>query len=480
MLLRVIGWLLLIEAGFLLIPLCCSLLTNDCEVVPFTVTIAATLSCGLVLTFLLPKPNRDMSKRDGFMLTALVWVVFSLFGMIPFMFEPINLSFSSSFFETMSGFTTTGISSLDTSSGSLPHSIVLWRSLIQWIGGMGIIIFTLAVLPMFNNSGGVQMFNAEVTGITHDKLRPRVSSTAKGLWILYISLTGICTLLFWLGPMGFFESVCEAFSIMSTGGFTTEELDISAWNSTYVEIIAMLFMFLGATNFGLLYAFFHGRLSAPWRNDVFKFFCMSILVVYLMFVANNWAQGRFETVKDLTIYPLFNIISVMSSTGYVVGDLIHWGPLVMGVVFILMFFGACAGSTSGGAKLDRLLFMLKNTNNELYRGLHPNSIQGVRLNGKVFSVESVNKIIAFLSLYVIVMTVGALALAATGMPLCESFYSSLACMSNAWVDDGMRFFGNDMTAITDVAKWILSFLMLTGRLEVFTVVLLFTPQFWHK
>lgn len=469
----------MIEAGFLLFPLIFSLVTDDGEFTTFLITNLLTLATGASLTFLLPKAQHDMRKRDGFLLTGLTWIVFSLFGMIPFMREPIGLSFSSAFFETISGFTTTGVSLLDLES-QLPESIVLWRSLMQWIGGMGIIIFTLAVLPMFNNQGGVQMFNAEVTGITHDKLRPRVSSTAKGLWMLYVSFTVVCILLFWLGPMTLYESVCVALSVLSTGGFATSALDIAAWDSTYVEVVATIFMFLGATNFGILYMFFHGKFFAPWKNDVFRFFCKAIALIYILLVINNLAIGNYVGLKDLTLYPLFNIISVMSTTGYVVGDFTNWGPFVISIMIILMFFGACAGSTSGGAKLDRLLFMLKNTHNELYRGLHPNSILGVSMNGKIFNVDAVNKVIAFLSLYLMVVVIGGMGLTATGLSIYEAFYSSFACMSNAWISQGATIYGASFETLPDAAKWILSFVMLTGRLEVFTIILLLTPQFWSK
>lgn len=478
MLLRVLGWLLNLEAGFMLIPLVASLLTSDGMARVFLISTVITAGAGLALSLLTPHPEHDMSKRDGFMLTALVWIVFSFFGMIPFMFEPIGLSFTNAFFETMSGFTTTGISLLG-SFEPLAPSILIWRSLLQWIGGMGIIIFTLAVLPMLNNSGGVQMFNAEVTGITHDKLRPRVSSTAKGLWGMYIGLTILCVLMLWAGPMDLLESFCSAFSILSTGGYAPQNLDIATWDSVYVEIVTLVFMFLGATNFGLLFSFLHGRFSAPWRNEVFRFFCWSIVVIYILFVVNGFVTGTVHSVREATIYPLFNIVSVMSSTGYILGDPQN-SPFLLSLMSLMMFFGACAGSTSGGAKLDRLLFLLKNTNNELYRGLHPNSMLGLSINGKIVSADVVNKVIAFLSLYVLVIIAGGVLLTATGLPFYDSFFSSFACMSNAWVIQGATVYGGTFDILPDAAMWILSFLMLTGRLEVFTVILILSKHFWVK
>ncbi|MDE6331691.1 MAG: TrkH family potassium uptake protein, partial [Muribaculaceae bacterium] len=248
-LLRVVGWLLLIETLFMLVPLSTCLYFHEADWLCFAASCGVTLVTGLCLTRLIRPSHNHMGKREGFLLTALVWVVFSVFGMLPFIFCTTPISVTDAFFEAMSGFTTTGASVLDSIS-HMSHGIHMWRALMQWIGGMGIILFTLAVIPMLNHSGGMQMFNAEVTGITHDKLRPRISQTAKSLWMIYISLTAILIILLWIGPMTGFESICHAFGAISTGGFSTAEESLEAWNSVYVKVVITVFMFLGGVNFG--------------------------------------------------------------------------------------------------------------------------------------------------------------------------------------------------------------------------------------
>ena len=480
MVFRVIGWLLMIEAAFMLIPLVVALATQGPDVKAFVVTFAATVVAGGFLTFLLPRSQYDMSKRDGFMLTALVWVFFSLFGMIPFMFEPLGMSAVDAFFETMSGFSTTGATLLDGTKGAMPTGIIIWRCLIQWIGGMGIIIFTLAVLPMLNSSGGVQMFNAEVTGITHDKLRPRVSQTAKGLWGIYISLTTILFVLLWLGPMDFFESLCQAFSIMSTGGYVPAYMDLSEYDSSYLDVTATVFMFLGGVNFGLIFSVVTGNYKAPWRNEVFRTYVITIAVMYVLFVAGIVAAGQFDGLRSVTIEPIFIIVSMMSSTGYVNSAFVGWGAFVMSLSLLMMFFGACAGSTSGGAKLDRLLYLVKSLRNELYRGLHPNSIQSVKISGKMVPPDLVGKVLAFLCLYVVMIIGGGVALTAVGCPLYDAFFASFSSISNSGLIPGITGYGNTYLEVPEAGRLILSMLMMIGRLEVFTVVLIFSPAFWNK
>ncbi|MCM1522127.1 MAG: TrkH family potassium uptake protein [Muribaculaceae bacterium] len=477
---RVIGFLLLIEGGFLLFPLATCLIYGESDWLDFLYTSLLTIGVGTALSMFIKPSTSQMGKREGFLLTALVWVVLSLFGMIPFMLmDDSPLSISDAFFESMSGFTTTG-ATIMVSIDHLGHGALLWRSLMQWIGGMGIILFTLAVVPMLNSSGGMQMFNAEVTGITHDKLRPRISQTAKSLWLIYTTLTLTLGILLYLGPMDGFESICYAFSVMSTGGFSTSDAGLYVWNSDYIEAIVTIFMFLGGVSFTLLYRLVHRDFHTVWANDVFRVYIWIILGVYVIFVANIFYVGSYSGIKSVTLDPLFQIISMMSSTGFEVADFGTWGTFVLAITFVLMFFGACAGSTSGGAKLDRLIYMLKNCRNEIARSIHPNNILTVRVNGKVIPHDTVSKVIAFLCLYVLIILVGGVALTAMGMPLIDSFFSAFTCISNTGLSAGVTGYGGTFAIVPDAGKWLLSFIMLTGRLELFTVLILFTPSFWHK
>lgn len=479
-LLRVIGLLLAIEGAFLLIPLGVCLCYHENDWLDFLITAGVTLGCGAALMFGIKPRTSQMGKREGFLLTAMVWVVFSLFGMLPFMLmEREPLSVSDAFFEAMSGFTTTG-ATIMTSVSHLSHGAMMWRSLMQWIGGMGIILFTLAVVPMLNSSGGMQMFNAEVTGITHDKLRPRISQTAKSLWIIYTSLTLSLFGLLFLGPMQGFDAICYAFSVMSTGGFATSDEGLSLWQSDYIESVVTVYMFLGGVSFTLIYRLVHRDFRAVWRNDVFRIYIYTIALVYVLFAVNILCIEGYPGWKEITLDPLFQIVSMISSTGFEVADFANWGTFVLALTFVLMFFGACAGSTSGGAKLDRMIYMLKNCRNEIERCIRPNNILTVRVNGHVIPHDTVSKVVAFLCLYVLIILVGGLVLSAMGMPLIDAFFSSFTCISNTGLTAGITGYGGTFAIVPDAGKWVLSFIMMTGRLELFTVLLLFTPSFWHK
>ena len=477
MLVRVMGWLLLIEGAFMLVPIATALYYGEEDLEAFLWAIAITVATGAVVTTCVRPRRFDMGKRCGFLLTAMVWVVFSAFGMIPFILSDININVSDAFFEAMSGFTTTGASVID-NNAALSHAVHMWRSLMQWIGGMGIILFTLAVLPMLNSSGGMQMFNAEVTGITHEKLRPRVSSTAKRLWLVYTLLTVLLGFLYWIGPMGAFDSLCHAFSTMSTGGFSTHADSIGAWNSLYIKIVTTVFMFIGGVNFALIFKLSTGHVRSVWQNETFRLYLMLILSVFVFFDVALLINSSVTTDwESLTIDPLFQIISIMSSTGYLVEGSENWGNAIFSVTLLLMFFGACAGSTSGGAKIDRALLLWKNSRNELYRCIYPNHILSVNSNGRTMSPEFVNKVGVFLCLYVLVIVVGGIILSSMGLAVHQAFFSAFSCVSNTGLSTAET---GSFAAVSDGGKWVLSLLMLTGRLEVFTVLVLFTPTFWSK
>ena len=477
-LLRIIGLLLIIEGAFLSVPLVTSLIYQERDWINFLFTMGLTLTAGSLMTFCIRPRSQRMAKREGFLLTALVWVFFSIFGMIPFMLmEKDPLSVSDAFFEAMSGFTTTGATVISSIS-HLSHGVVIWRSLMQWIGGMGIILFTLAVVPMLNHSGGMQMFNAEVTGITHDKLRPRISQTAKGLWLIYIVLTAVLFVLLIIGPMNVFEALCHSFSTMSTGGFSTADDSIEAWDSVYIQIVMTIFMFLGGTSFVLLYRAAHGEFKPIWRNDVFRTYVGIIIGCYLLFVIAIIKNGQVHSVKSVTLDPLFQIISTITSTGYEISAFSSWGTFVLSLAFALMFFGSCAGSTSGGAKIDRLIYLLKNCRNEIVRSI--NNILTVRVNDRVIPHETVSKVIAFLCLYVMIIMVGGILLTAMGLPLVDSFFSAFSCISNTGLGAGVTGYGGSYSVVPDLGKWLLALIMMIGRLELFTVLILFTPTFWKK
>lgn len=478
-LLRIIGLLMIFEAFFLIIPTLTCVYYGEKDWIPFGGTTILTAVIGILMLSKIRPRTGHMSKRDGFLLTALVWIVFSIFGMLPFLTCSTPLSISDAFFESMSGFTTTGASVLDNVSG-MSHGILLWRAMMQWIGGMGIILFSLAVVPMLNHSGGMQMFNAEVTGITHDKIRPRISQTAKSLWTVYLTLTVILVLLLWAGPMDFFDSICHAFGAISTGGFSTESFGIVAYHSDYVKIVLTIFMFIGGVNFALIYKTVSGNTRAIRHNDVLRAYVMTIAIFYVLFAITIISRGQCNSWQDITINPIFQIVSTITSTGYSSVNYEAWGPFVLALMFVLMFTGACAGSTSGGAKIDRLLYLIKNCRNEIYRCIHPNAILSVRINGKVINPDIVSKVIAFLCIYMLLIVAGGLTLSAFDVPLIDSFFSAFSCISNTGLGAGVTGYGSSYEILPDAAKWVLSLMMLIGRLEIFTVLLLFTRVFWRK
>lgn len=478
MLLRVIGWLLLIESAFMLIPVVTSIIYGCEDLISFIISITITSCVGMLLMSLRPK-SREMGRREAIMLTASIWVVFTIFGMLPFILQGTHTSLTDAFFETMSGFTTTGVTVL-TASTNIPEGILMWRCVIQWIGGMGIILFTLAVLPMLNYQGGMQLFNAEVTGITHDKLRPRVSSSAKGLWMVYIILTILLIVLLSFSDMSLFDSICHGLSTMSTGGFSTNEMETEAWNTDYVRAVVCVFMFLGGVNFALLYKASTGQFSGIWKNDALKWYVGMILFSYIILTISIISNNVVDNIRDFTIDPLFQAISILSSTGLTESDFLSWGKLSMCLLIFMMFVGACAGSTAGGVKVDRIIVLLRFIKNEFYKMMHPNVVTTVRINGNGTPNTVLHKSLAFLFLYLLVICIGATMLIFIGMPIKDSFFCTLSAISNTGLGTDITGVSNSYELLPNAAKWVLSFVMLVGRLELYTVLLLFTHTFWKK
>lgn len=475
---RVIGWLLTIEAVFMIAPCIVGFFYGEHSGIQFLICIGITFGVGMGMVSLKPK-SRDMGKREAIILTALTWVVLSAFGMLPFLFCGTHLSITDAFFETMSGFTTTGASVLDTLHG-VPHSILLWRCIEQWIGGLGILLFTLAVLPMLNYQGGMQLFNAEVTGITHDKLRPRVSFTAQSLWGVYLVLTLICIGLLCFSELDIFDAVCYGLSTISTGGFATQDASISDLGNLYIKVVLIIFMFMGGVNFSLLYKLVTGKFKEFFRNEIIVWYILLIISFAIILALNVLVTGLMENWEDVTIDPLFQTVSLFSSTGLVEPDFYDWGALPVVLLVIMMIIGACAGSTSGGAKIDRFVLLYKFIKNEFYKLMHPNAVTTVTLNGKGTPPQILLKTLAFLFLYIAVIIFGGIILVLMDLPLKDSFFITLSAVSNTGLGTDITGINGNFALIPDVAKWVVSFLMLVGRLELFTILILFFPSFWRK
>ena len=477
--LTLLGQLLLFEAFFMTVPLIVCICNGETDWLPFLCTIGVTTFTGFLLKYSIKPKSDNLGRKDGAMITCIVWILFSLFGMLPFIFGSSHLNISEGFFETMSGFTTTGATVIRNVE-ECSMGLVLWRAMTQWIGGLGIVLFTLAIIPSLNNSKGIFMFHAEVSGITHDKIGARIANTAKVLWLLYGAITLILIFLLWIGPMNFFESVCHAFAAISTGGYSTMNDSIAAFDSFYIKLVLSVFMFIGGVNFGLIYAAVRGYFKQLWKNDVLRFFVLLIFINYILTLISIFHSGNYSNWQSLTIDPIFHIVSAMTSTGFGAGNFESWGELSLVLTIIMMYFGACAGSTTGGAKLDRLVYLIKNFKNEVKRSVSPRSINSIRVNDQIITPEHTNEIIAFLLIYTALILLGGVLLAALDFPIVDAFFSSISCVSNNGLGSGVTGVSGSYDFLPNIGKWVMSFLMLAGRLEIFALIMLITPAFWKK
>lgn len=479
MVFKVLGQLLLVETAFMSLPLAVCLFNGEHDWLAFAATIAVTLAVGATTTFGIKPRSALLHRHDGLLLASLAWVMFSLFGMLPFMLCDTPLTASEAFFETMSGFTTTGATVIrDVEVCS--HGILVWRALTQWIGGLGIILFTLTFIPSLNNSGSLMMFHSEATGITHDKLGARIARTAKVLWALYTLLTILLITLLWLGPMTLFDSICHGFSAISTGGFSTRNQSIADFDSAYIKGVLTLFMLVGGVSFTLIITSVRNSWRSLWRDEVFRTYLTIIAVFYILMVVAVLRGGHATGWQSVTIDPIFHIVSALTSTGYSAGNWEGWGVMVLTLTMFMMYVGACAGSTTGGAKIDRLVFLLKNMRLVVRRYVRPRLLQSVSVAGNYISHEMAGEIIAFIFVYTLLIAMGGVMLVAQGFPIVDAFFSSLSCVSNNGLGAGVTGITGSYDFLPESGKWMMSMLMLAGRLEIITLLAVFTRSFWRK
>ncbi len=472
---NILGFLLIIEGlfMFLAIPVC--ILYNEGDYPAFLLSGGVTIIVGVLSWFLTRNSSNNIFRRDGYIIVTSGWILFSLFGSLPYIFSGSILSFTNAFFETISGFTTTGASILDDIE-TLSHGMLFWRSLTQWLGGMGFIVLSLAILPLLG-IGGMQLFIAEVPGPTYDKLHPRIKGTAKRLWFIYMIFTFAETILLWLGGMEIFDAICHSFTTMATGGYSTKQASIAHFDSPFIHYVIIVFMIIAGTNFTLSYFALHLRFGKILKNEEFKYYIIFIAIftgitcVGLFFSMDGGLEKSFRE-------SLFQVVSIMTTTGFVTSDYLSWIPALGVLIFFLMFFGGSAGSTGGSVKIMRVVLLLKNSALELKRLIHPNAIIPVRFNNQVLDPLIITNVLAFISFYLIIIVVSMLLMSALGYNLDTSLGAVTTCLGN--IGPGIGDVGpmNNFNHIPAIGKWFLSILMLVGRLELFTVLVIFSGSFW--
>lgn len=474
----ILGWLWLFNGGFMLLCLPVSIYYDENEWQPLLISAIITIAAGIAAVFFTRKRGQEqLGKRDGYLIVSMGWLSMSLFGSLPYMLSGEIPTFTDAFFETMSGFTTTGASIL-TDIESISHGILFWRSLTQWIGGMGIIVLTVAILPILG-IGGMQLFLAESPGITPDKIKPRINDTAKRLWLIYVILTVAEIVLLKLGGMPYFDAINHGLTTMATGGFSTKNASIAHFDSPFIQYVIIVFMFLAGTNFTLNYFALHGNPRKVLANEEFRAYAIitilfSLIIAVVIYLSSEGpAELAFRNA-------LFQIVSLLTTTGYVTVDYTTWVPFAGMLLFMIMFIGASAGSTAGGVKVVRHIILFKNSALELRRQVHPSAVLPVRLNQKAVSPEITFNVMAFMIVYLMIFVIGAVVMGLMGHDFITSAGASATCLGNIGPGFGSVGPVDNFAHISGFGKWFLAFLMMLGRLELFTILILFSPYFWKR
>lgn len=432
-----------------------------------------------ILLFISTRKHEEthLSHRDGVAIVTLGWVAAGLIGTLPFLFSGSIPDFTNAYFESISGFTTTGASILTDIEG-LPEGILLWRSLTQWFGGMGIIVLSIAILP-FLGIGGMQLYKAEVPSPVVDKLKPRISDTAKILWKVYLLITAVEILLLYVGGMSLIEAVSHAFCTMPTGGFSPKNTSIAHYNSPYFDGVVIVFMLLAGINFSLHYKLIKGDFTIFGKNPECRVF-LSLVALFTIIVAFNIYGSVYDSLARAFRYAAFQVSSIITTTGFVTADYDLWPSFSQTILLLCMFLGAMAGSTGGGMKTMRIMLLVKHSYQEIFRIIHPHAVTTVKLGGRPVPAEVLSGIWGFFFLFLGLFIVAALIMASLGLDLVSAFASVAASIGN--IGPGLALVGptKNYLAIPLVGKWILIFCMLLGRLEIYTVIVLLMPEYWRK
>ncbi len=473
----ILSFLSLCLSGALLVPLLISLAYGEAETKAFLFSILICGGFGLAGSILFRSEKKEIGNREGFAIVGLGWMAICLLGALPYLFAGTFSSVVNACFESTSGFTTTGATVLDDIE-ILPKGILFWRSLTHWLGGMGIILLSMAILPMLG-VGGMQLYRAEVPGPVPDRLKPRIRETAKTLWMVYLLISLLEVVLLLIGGMSLFDSVCHTFGTMATGGFSTRNASIGHYGSAYIEAVITVFMFVAGANFALHYQLLLGRPGRYLHDPEFRFYSFSILTLTGIVVLLLWGSSYTSWGTSFR-YGIFQVTSILTTTGYITADYEMWPVAVQFILFALMFFGGCAGSTGGSVKCIRILLLLKQAYKEIYRLIHPHAVSTIKLGRKTVPPDVMESVFSFSLVYLGIFLGATLLMSWLGLDFKSALGSVAASIGN--VGPGLGVVGPVKTylPIVPTGKWILILCMILGRLEIFTLLILFLPQFYKK
>lgn len=477
--LRVLGVLLMTYSLSMIPPALVALFYDDGGQIPFLYGFAITLGAGLLCFLPVYNKKQELRTRDGFIIVVMFWTVLGLVGSIPLLLsEQLSLSFTDAAFESISGLTTTGATIL-TQIDDLPKSVLYYRQQLQWLGGMGIIVLAVAILPMLG-IGGMQLYRAETPGPVKDsKLTPRITETAKTLWYIYVSLTILCAAAYWLSGMDTFDAICHAFSTIAIGGFSTHDDSIGHFDSPLIEGVTIFFMLAASFNFALHFVAWRNKsIFTYWQDPELRFFLTMILAMVCVAIGVLYLFGTYDSFLDAVRFGAFETISVATTTGYGVADFASWPPVVPTTLILGSFMGACAGSTGGGIKVIRVLLMFKQGVREIRRLIHPNAVFVIKLGNKPVQDRVIEAVWGFVGVYITIYSFLFLAVLATGMDFVTGFSAVAASINN--LGPGLGNVSAHYQNIPSASKWIMCFAMLLGRLEVFTLLVIFNPMFWRR
>ena len=476
---RILGVLLLIESGILLLCSFFPLFYSEYDLFGFIMASLIAACFGMIFMIIgksARKKEGGMTRRDGYIVVAVSWVLFSIFGSMPYYISGYIPNFTDAYFETISGFTTTGATIVDDIE-AMPHGLLFWRSLTQWIGGLGIVFFTVAVLPIFG-VGEVQLFAAEAIGPKRGKLHPRISVSGRWIITVYVLITISCAISLRFCGMGIFDSVNHALCTAATGGFSTKNASIAYFHSHSIEYVITFFMFLSGINYGLLFfVVFRGKLRKLIEDTEFKWYLAIILLFTVIVTVSLYISTPYNGSASVR-NALFHVTAIITTTGFTTTDYTQWPPFIWMLLGLGMYFGACAGSTSGGMKSIRIAILIKSMRNEFNRILHPNAVLPVRVSGKVIPPATKQSVLTFSIFFFALVFIGWFFYLAIGIDIAEAYGISLSCLSNIGLTIGNNGCNIPWSDMPTIGKWFSTFLMLVGRLEVFSVLLIITPAFW--